>query len=363
MKTVLILINVRWWNATAFYAVNTARVLRNNRVRVIIGSKPGSPPYEKAKDYGFDVREINFEGYNIVKLLKNFIKMINIVREEKVDVINGHRSEDHTFGSLCKLFTARKFIITRGDRRRIKPNIFSKMIYGSADSIILTAKSIYRQNEKFLKRFRDKIHIIYGSVDEDNFRVQKSKRETAKKYGIDLRKKIIGMAGRLDYVKDQYTFVKAASIVVKKISNVQFIIAGKEEHIKVSELKKMATVLDVDKNLKIFTIIDDIADMINLFDIAVITSVDSETISRVVLEYIYLGKPVVGTNVNVIPEIIHNGENGIIIQPQDSSQLADAILKLLKNSSFSKNMGVKSNKRYEKYFSDKRFFQELLTLI
>jgi len=287
MKKVLILINVRWWNATAFYAINTARVLKKNGYRITIGSKPNSPPYKKASEYGFDTRYINFEGYNIFRLIKNFIKMINIVKKEKIDIINGHRSEDHTFGVLCKLFTGKKFIITRGDRRKIKPNIFSKIIYKYADAIILTSKSIYKQNKIFLKKFKYKTKIIYGSVDEENFKIQKSRKETAKKY-----------AGRLDYVKDQYTFVKAAAIVSKKIRNVQFVIAGKEEHIKVSELKKMAKNLGIEKRLKFFTILDDIADMMNLFDIAVTTSVDSETISRVVMEYIYMGRPVIGTDVN-----------------------------------------------------------------
>lgn len=360
MKNILILINVRWWNATAFYAINTARVLHNNGYNVFVGSKTGSPPHKKAVEYKLKTVNLNFERYNLFKLIKNFVRLIKFIKTNNISIINAHRSEDHTFSALAKVFVPVKFVLTRGDRRKIKTNMFSKMIYNSADKIILTCKSIYNQNRKFLEPFKDKIEIIYGSADEEHFKLTKSKKQTAKKYKINLKNKIVGIAGRLDYVKDQYTFVKAAVEVYKKYKKVEFIIVGKQEHIKVWELKKIAAERGITHKLKILSsLIDDIADVVNLFDIAVIISIDSETISRVVLEYLYLGKPVIGTNVNVIHEIVKDKINGIIIPPKNPQILADAILKLLKNPGTARKMSINSQKRYGKYFSEKIFYKKI----
>ncbi len=363
MEKILILINVRWWNATAFYAINTARILNKNGYNVIIGSKNGSPPYKRAAEYKLHLTDLNFEGFNFFKLIKNFIKMLKIIKENNISIINAHRSEDHTFAALAKLFVPVKFIITRGDRRKIKTNIFSKMIYNSADKIILTCKSIYNQNKKFLSPFKDKIYIMHGSADEEHFKITKSKAKTARKYKINRRNKIIGIAGRLDYVKDQYTFVKAAGEVYKKFKKVEFIIAGKQEHIKVEELKSLAQECGVLHKIKILPLINDIADVVNLFDIAIISSVGSETISRVVLEYLYLGKPVIGTNVNVIPEIVKNNFNGIIIPPKKPKILANVIIKLLKNPLLLEKMAKNSKIRYNKYFSEKVFYEQLKRIL
>lgn len=359
MKRVLILINVRWWNATAFYAINTARILKKNNYIVYVGSKKNSPPYNKAKEYNIDTIELNFESFNLLKLIKNFYRMLKFIKKNKIDIINAHRSEDHTFAALTKIFCNVKFIITRGDRRKIRNNLFSRLIYKSADIIILTAKCIYYQNEEFLKPFKNKIRIIYGSSDEEHFKITKSKTETAKKYKINLKNKIVGMIGRFDYVKDQYTFLKAAGLVAKKYKNVFFILAGKEEHIKINEMLNIAKTENIENKLKILTVIDDIADVVNLFDVAVITSIDSETICRVALEYLSLGKAVVATNVNVIPEIIKNNYNGIIVEPKNYSQLADAILKILKSKKILKKFQNNSKSLYKKYYSEEKFFIKL----
>jgi len=62
----------------------------------------------------------------------------------------------------------------------------------------------------------------------------------------------------------------------------------------------------------------------------------------------------------MIPEIVKNNYNGIIVEPQSPLELANATIKLLKNATMRKQMGINSKKRYEKYFSDKHFFMDLM---
>ncbi len=353
-KNILILINVRWWNATAFYAINIARILHNHGHKVIVGCNPEYPAFPKAKSYGLRVAPLNFYGYNLCQLISNFIKMLKIIKTENIQIINAHRSEDQFYALLTKLISKTKCILTRGDRRKIKNNIFSMLKYKLANAIILTCKAIYEQNKIVLKN--KPVHIIYGSVDEEHFIVKKSKVETAKKYKIDLSHPIIGMAGRLDYVKDQYTFVNGCGIVATQDKKVNFILAGKQEHIKAEELRHLAKRYNIENRLTILPEISDIPDIINLFDIAVITSIDSETISRVLLEYLYLKKPVIGTQVNVIPEIIKEGYNGEIIKPGDYRDLADKILKLLKNKNIMRNYSKNAFQSYNDFYSEKTFY-------
>ncbi len=359
-KKVLILINVRWWNATAFYAVNLGRVLRKNGFKIFIGCKKEWPPYIKAKKMGFETLDFDFYGYNIFRLIKNFIKMIRFIKTNNISVINAHRSEDHSFSALAKVFTDTKFVLTRGDRRTIKNNFFSKKIYyKSADKIMLTSNSIYKANKNFLQVVNNKISVIYGSVDEDNFKVKHNRNYILKKYRIPARRIIVGMAGRYDYVKDQYTFMNAAFNVLEKNKNVHFVLAGKEEHIKIKELKNLALKHKAEKHFTFLEIINEIPSLINIFDIGIITSVDSETISRVGLEYMYLGKPVIGTKVNAVGEIIKNRVNGFIFNPGDDKSLAKYIVKLIKNKNERKKLGKNSKELYDAYYSDKIFYNKV----
>jgi len=234
------------------------------------------------------------------------------------------------------------------------------MRYKFADGIVLTCKSIYDNNFKVFRKIKNKVFIIYGSVDEKHFKVKRTKFKTAEKYKINLKNKIVGIVGRTDIVKDQYTFLKAAKIVNEKVRNVFFIIAGKEEKIKFFEIKKIAKEYKLENKLLILPKISDIQNVINLFDIGIITSIESETISRVLFEYMYLKKPVIGTNINAIGEIIENGKNGFIIKPYEYKKLARYIIKLLNDSGLREKMGETSYRIYQEKYSEKVFYQKYL---
>ncbi|MDD5066692.1 MAG: glycosyltransferase family 4 protein [bacterium] len=355
-KNILILINVRWWNATAFYAVNISRILHKNGHRVIVGCSPGFPAFQKARNFGLETAALNFYGYNIFRLIRDFFRMLRLIRKEKIMVINAHRSEDQAFALLAKLLTGVRFVITRGDQRRIRRGLFSRIKYSLADAVVLTCRSILEQNRKALPK--KKVSVIHGSVDEEHFRMTKKKEHAAKKYGVDPKNIVIGMAGRLDYVKDQYTFVNACGLAAKQLKKVSFIVAGKQEHIKMEELHHLAQKWNIEKKLILLPRVTDIPDVINLFDISVITSIGSETISRVLLEYLYLKKPVIGTDINVIPEIIRPGYNGEIVKPGDYHSLAERIINLARDRRTMKLYSRNSFSLYKKFYSEKIFYKE-----
>ena len=358
--TILILINVRWWNATAFYAINIGRILQKKGHKVIIGCNRTYPAYHVARSYGLKTVPLNFCGFNPFQLSNNFFKLLRLIKKEQIQIINSHRSEDHTFALLAKLITGVKLVVTRGDRRLISGNYLSRLRYKLCDAIILTCQSIFHQNDKIFLPMKKRVHIIYGSVDEDHFKIRKKKNQTLKKYKINPKKMIVGIVGRMDHVKDQFTFVMAASLILQESAEVFFIITGKEEQIKEAELQNMLNDLEIDDHFILLPEIKDIVEVIDLFDMGVITSVASETISRVLLEYMYLGKPVIGTKINAIGEIIRPGVNGELIKPKDYKSLAINIKKILKNKLLIKEYGNNSKRLYKENYSEDVFYKKYI---
>ena len=135
-------------------------------------------------------------------------------------------------------------------------------------------------------------------------------------------------------------------------------IAGKEVEVKRSDIIHMLDELKIADHFRLLPEIDDIADLMNTFDIGVITSTGSETISRVLLEYMVLQKPVIGTRINAIGEIIQPGVNGALVMPGNPTALADEIKKLLSNASLMKAYGENSFTLYRQYFSEDRFYEK-----
>ncbi|HBX71114.1 MAG TPA: hypothetical protein DEH25_17485 [Chloroflexi bacterium] len=100
-------------------------------------------------------------------------------------------------------------------------------------------------------------------------------------------------------------------------------------------------------------------------DIFVLAS-DWEGISLAILEAMAAGLPVIATDVGGNPEVVVDGETGVLVPPRNPQALAGAILQLAANPIERQRMGLAGRQRVEKYFSIQetaRKFEELYTQI
>jgi colanic acid/amylovoran biosynthesis glycosyltransferase len=79
----------------------------------------------------------------------------------------------------------------------------------------------------------------------------------------------------------------------------------------------------------------------------------SEGRGKVLLEAMAAAKPVVATYVGGIPELVKDGVNGLLVRPNDPSDLAEALHTLLKDESLSIKLGEEGRRRAEKYKIDR----------
>ena len=159
---------------------------------------------------------------------------------------------------------------------------------------------------------------------------------------------IIGSLGRFDPIKGYTYFIEAANLVLKKTDNVHFLLVGRgsEEAILKNKVKNMGiedkiTFIDWRKNL---------VDVFNVLDIFILSSLN-EGMGKVVVEAMVCGKPVVATCVGGVPEIVDDGKTGILVPPQDTEKIKDAILLLLTNEKLREEMGKKGKSKIDYYFS------------
>jgi len=93
-------------------------------------------------------------------------------------------------------------------------------------------------------------------------------------------------------------------------------------------------------------------------DIFVLTSI-KEHFGRVVIEAMACGKPVIATNSGAVPEIVEDKVTGILVPPEDSEKLAEAIIELLEDKEKAKEMGIAGRKRVEELFSIEKHTRQI----
>jgi glycosyltransferase involved in cell wall biosynthesis len=101
-----------------------------------------------------------------------------------------------------------------------------------------------------------------------------------------------------------------------------------------------------------------VPDLLNAMDIFVLPSY-SEGVSLALLEAMAAGKPVIATAVGGLPEVVTEGENGLLIPPRDAEALAGALARLLTDPALAQRLGTNARARVRENFSLDRLGREI----
>ncbi|MBF0495121.1 MAG: glycosyltransferase, partial [Deltaproteobacteria bacterium] len=85
---------------------------------------------------------------------------------------------------------------------------------------------------------------------------------------------------------------------------------------------------------------EDIPQLLAISDVTALTSDSSEGVPQTVLQYLAMAKPVVGTTAGGIPELIRDGETGLLVPINDAAAVARAILHLLRDKDLGRRLGL-----------------------
>ena len=153
---------------------------------------------------------------------------------------------------------------------------------------------------------------------------------------------LIGMTAHFGPHKDHKTLVDAAEMVVNKNATVMFLLLGGNLITDQTNFQERISNYVAGKNLKNhFCFIGEVQDpmpYIELFDVGCLIS-HWEGFGNALVEYMLKKKPVIGTSVGGIKDIIEDGINGYLVPPQNAALLAEKIIYLLQNPQIAKNMG------------------------
>ena len=75
-----------------------------------------------------------------------------------------------------------------------------------------------------------------------------------------------------------------------------------------------------------------------------------------------MGKPVIGTNVDGVGEVIKNGLNGYLVEPNNPSALAETIIKALQDKEEAKAMGIEGRKMVRQNYTVEKMYKSMYAL-
>lgn len=140
----------------------------------------------------------------------------------------------------------------------------------------------------------------------------------------------MGMIARMnDPVKHHPAFLRAAARVVRELPEVEFLLVG-DGPLRPG-LETMAAELGIAEKVTFTGERHDIPAILSSMDVSVLIS-SSESLSNVILESMAAGVPVVATDVGGNPELVSDGETGMLVPPGNEDRLVDAVLRLARDA-------------------------------
>jgi glycosyltransferase involved in cell wall biosynthesis len=168
---------------------------------------------------------------------------------------------------------------------------------------------------------------------------------------------VVGTIGRLVPLKNHQLFLKSAKQLSQRMPNMKFMVVG--------DGPLLQQLIDQSRGLGISGLVrftgwrDDVQRLLCAFDIYVICSV-VEGLNISVLEAMAWAKPVVGTKVKGISEIVMHGKTGILVPSNEVDSLTEAVLRLAADEEKRATMGFGGRRLIEKKYSvDKMVYDTL----
>ncbi len=142
----------------------------------------------------------------------------------------------------------------------------------------------------------------------------------------------IGIVGRLAKWKGQHVFLDAAAQVVAAGHDARFVVVGAAlfgEEDYASDLRRQAERLGIAGRVEFRGFTRDVVGELRRLDVLVHASTTGEPFGQVIIEGMAVGLPVVASRGGGVPEIITDGENGLLTPMGDAAGLASALVSLL----------------------------------
>lgn len=303
-------------------------------------------------------RAIECNDIKAIKVVRKLIKKYN------PDIVYAHSSKAGAIARIADIGLKNHCIYNpHGWAFNMRCSTKQKAMYTAIEKIaalfcekiicISNAEKWSALDKKICKE--NKLQVIFNGVDVEAY--ENGVHGAVKRRDLNIPKDafVVGMVGRLSPQKAPDIFVRMARKVKEKVPNAHFIIVG--NGILEDEIRKYAKEYEFLNRLHITGWVDNPMSYVELFDVACLLS-RWEGFGLALPEYMMAGKPIVASRVDAIPNIIRNGENGLLVEVDDAIDASKAVLRIYREEGLADRLVAQGMNDVHNRFNARRVSEE-----
>lgn len=347
-------------------SLSIARLLREQGIETSFLFPPGADTFEeRLTDEGFSVYRPNFSSVHppsqfvsnlnyVVRFPLSVHQILGCIRDANPDLVHVNMSFNFQSAVAAHLSDS-KVLWHLNDINAPWP--LSQVVAASAkalaDTIVVSSNIV---NKHYFTDGWNGSETIYPIVDTDrydptrDFTAQTALRE---ELNVDASTPIVGSVGNINPAKGYEYLLQAVRHVIDSYGPICVPIVGpkldtRREYYR--SLKQMQTELGLEDTVHFLGRRSDVPRLLSAFDVFAMPSV-TETGPMTLMEAMAMEKPIVTTNVGVVPEQFTHRKHGLVVPPKDAERLGTALCELLNEPANGAEYGQNARERAKDVFS------------
>ncbi|MCC6139908.1 MAG: glycosyltransferase family 4 protein [Nitrospira sp.] len=308
---------------------------------ILICPEPGSF-VGRMQARGMDARVVHLEP-----LLNPFalMRLVRVLSSERVTILQTHGARANFYGRVAGWLAGVPVVIStvHNSIADYEVNRLKRWIYSTAlrvtlpwvKRIICVSDAVRRDVLQDDPAAAGLTETVHNGVDRRMFQKPADRTKVRREFGLTDGPLLVTVA-RLTQPKGHCDLIESLALLREQWPQLQCVCVGDGELRQ--SLEELAAARGLSSMCRFVGSRDDVMDFYAAADLVVLPS-HSEGFPFVILEALAMGKPVIATRVNGVPEVIEHLETGFLVKPRDAAGLAGAIRFLLDNPERARQLG------------------------
>lgn len=274
------------------------------------------------------------------------LRLMSILRRVRPQILAFNTPRAILAGTVASRFSnVRGQVIFRRVQFPLRKSLFTRLKYRWGIDCIITNSEAIRRQLQVDGLSLSSIRTVYEGVELSRFSQYSDYRRTGS------GPLVVGNVAHMSPEKGLHYLVQAAALIPEVRTRLRFVLVGDGRCL--PELKDSVRALALEEIFEFPGFQSNTLDFFRRFDIFVLPSL-SEGLPSAILEAMASSLPVVASRTGGIPELVIDGETGLLVPPADAAALARAIDHLAGHPDAARYMGQRGRARVEEQFTMER---------
>jgi len=288
-------------------------------------------------DAGVSVHSLGGRGWS--KVLWPF-RLRRIARERRYDIVHTHMPLSAAIARIA-LGRRPRFVHTEHnvwERHRRSSRWANSLTFGRNAAVVAVSESVAHSiHPPRLAPHKPRVEVLLHGINLNEISNEAADRTRARAVlGLEPADMVIGTVGNFTRKKNQQMLLNATALLTERMPNVRLVLVGTgplEEN-----LRRLAARLGIDDRTIFTGSRQDVLELLPAFDVFCLSS-QFEGLSIALVEAMATGVACVATSVGGIPEVIEDGESGLLVAAGATGELVDTLERVLSDDTLRTRMG------------------------